>query len=114
MSWGRDGCEPGVSRRQCLEAGTCNHEKLGPDLVNEIAHLFGLVEAYRIETAAGDTAEEEGRDAGTAAAEEEGDVAAGLESWTVLASEERNVSSRFLVAVISMFASNVPAQARRI
>lgn len=76
MSWGRDGCEPGVSRRQCLEAGTCNREKLGPDLVNEIAHLFGLVEACRIETAAGDTAEEEG------------DVAAGLESWTVLASAQ--------------------------
>lgn len=87
MSWEQDDCEPGVSRRQCLEAGTYNREKLDPGLVNEIAHLFGLVEAYRIGVVAGDTAEE-GDDADTAAAEEEGGVAAGQESWTVLASAQ--------------------------
>jgi hypothetical protein len=78
VSWGQDGCEPGVLRHQCLEAATCNREKLGPGLVSEIAHLFGLAEACRIEAVAADTAEE-GRDADTAAAAE-GGVAAGRES----------------------------------
>jgi hypothetical protein len=73
-----------------------------------------LVEACRIGAVAGDTAEEGGDADTAAAAEEEGGVAAGQETWTVLASEGRNVSSRFLGAVISMFASNVPAQAQRI
>jgi hypothetical protein len=94
VSWQQGGCEPGVSLLQGLEAGTYSHGKLGPDLVNGIAHLYGWVEACRIEAVDADTAAEEGRNA---AVGEEGGVAAGRESWTVLASEGRNVSSRFSV-----------------